>query len=332
MLDRCLRTFEWKLYVIAILIVSAVVVAIVLLSKSLSSSSTSYVNLPINPHDAPMSFPIYDITNVSWFEPLTQSDVSVCKWYGCECNNIDIDIITSFDTPGMLNSQQVPTVIGMLSELESLTIDGASFVGTLPSELFRLHQLKRMTVISSMEDMLPSEIGNLRTLEYLELRENSFDGQIPTELDLLQNLTYLDISDHKYLTEPTIPSEFGNLSSLKKLYMSYNGLRGTVPPELFDLVSLEELYLSGNSLSGSLPLSTELISLREMDLSHNKLTGIWPGSLGSLESLEVLKTNVSMHNATSDIKDIHTMFSLVDRIIRSRLSFTNLGENSINCE
>jgi len=149
----------------------------------------------------------------------------------------------------------------------------------------------------------------------LELRDNSFDGQIPTELGLLQNLTYLDISNHKYFTESTIPSELGNLSSLKKLYMSHSGLLGTVPPELFGLVSLEEMNLSWNSLSGSLPTSMELISLHEMDLSYNKLTGMLPGSLGSLESLEVLKTNVSMHNAISDIRDIHTIFSLVDSLI-----------------
>ena len=350
-----IRIDFWKLCVIAILIVSAFAVAIVLLSKNLSSSSTSDINLPIEPHDAPTSFPTYVITTLPTYEPSfktsTQSDkeyiamqrdvlkqyyietdgenswyrtenwlndeVSVCKWYGCECNNIDIDIVTSFDTPGMSNPQQIPTVVGMLSKLEVLTIDGGSFVGTLPSELFRLHQLKRMKVISTMEGMLPSEIGELRSLEYLELRENRFDGQIPTELGLLQSLTYLDISDHKYFTEPTIPSELGNLSLLKKLYMSHNGLLGTVPSELFGLVSLEELNLSWNSLNGSLPLSMELISLREMDLSNNKLSGMLPGSLGSLESLEVLKANVSMHNAISDIRDIHTMFSLVDSLIRS---------------
>jgi len=326
-----IRIDFWKLCVMAILIVSVFAVAIVLLSKNLSSSSTSDVNLPSEPHDAPTSFPIYDITTLPTYEPSrkpsTQSDkeykkyiamqpgvleqyyietdgenswyiseywlndeVSVCRWYGCECNNIDIDIITSFDMPGMLNPQQVPTVIGMLSKLEVLNMDGANIVGTLPSELFGLHQLKRMTVISSMEGMLPSEIGNVRSLEYLEVRDNSFDGQIPTELGLLQSLTYLDISDHKYFTESTIPSELGNLSLLTKLYMSHNGLRGTVPPELFGLVSLEELNLSWNSLSGFLPLSMELFLLHEMDLSNNKLTGMLPVSLGSLESLEVLKS------------------------------------------
>jgi len=167
----------WKLCILVFLVVSTFVVAIVLLSKNLSSSSTSDESLRNEPNDAPTSFPTYDITTLPTYEPSfkpsSQSDkeyiamqrgileqiytetdgdnswytsenwlndeVSVCKWHGCECNNINIDIVTSFDMPAKLNPQQVPTVIGMLIKLEVLTIDGANIVGTLPSELFHLH-------------------------------------------------------------------------------------------------------------------------------------------------------------------------------------------------
>jgi len=95
--------------------------------------------------------------------------------------------------------QKVPTVLGMLNELQVLIIYNVNFGGNLYSELFRLHQLKQMIVISSLEGTLPSEMSELRSLEYLELRENNFDGQIPTELGLLQNLTDLDISVHDIL-------------------------------------------------------------------------------------------------------------------------------------
>ena len=97
--------------------------------------------------------------------------------------------------------------------------------------------------------------------------------------------------------------------------MSHNGLRGTVASELFGLASLEELNLSWNVLSGSLPLSLELISLREMNLSYNKFTGMLPGALGSLESLEVLQMNVSIYNIVGNKRDIHSILSLVDRLI-----------------
>ena len=329
-----IRIEFWKLCVIAILIVSAFVVAIVLLSINLSSSSSSGEGLSNNPNYAPTNFPTYDITNFPLFEPSLKpsiqskteyiaiqrgvleqiyietdgdnswyttenwlnDDVSVCKWYGCGCNDMDNKIVTTFGLQNFKSPQEVPTVIGMLSKLEGPHIDGANIVGTLPTELFRLHQLKHMTVVSSMGGKLLSEIGNLRHLEFLELRENNFDGQIPTELGLLQSLTYLDISDHEYFTESTIPSEIGNLSSLKTLHMSRNGLSGTLPYELFGLISLQEMNLSWNSLHGSLPTSMELTSLREIDLSYNMLTGMLPGALGSLGSLVGLYMEVCMHN------------------------------------
>jgi len=54
----------------------------------------------------------------------------------------------------------------MLNELQVLIIHNENFVGNLPSKLFRLYQLKQMTVISSMGGTLPTEIGSLRSLEY----------------------------------------------------------------------------------------------------------------------------------------------------------------------
>ena len=105
--------------------------------------------------------------------------------------------------------------VGMTSEDENKNkivtkYDSPTSITTLPTyEPY----FKQMTVIISLEDMLSSEIGNLRSLEYLELRENNFDGHIPTDLGLLQSLTLLDISDLECIAEASMPSEVGNLSS-----------------------------------------------------------------------------------------------------------------------
>ena len=333
-----IRIDFWKLCVIAIMIVSAFVVVIVLLSTNLSSSSSSSNNQVISfPKDAPTNFPslpthepslkpsipsteeyiamqrdileqyyIETDGDNSWdtTENWLNDDVSVCKWFGCVCNGVEDNIITSFNIQTFTSPQEVPTVIGMLSKLEILTIDGANTVGTLPSEVFLLHGLKQMTISSSLEGTLPSEIGDLRSLEILEIRGNSFDGQIPTELGLLRRLTRLDITNHEYFMEGSIPSEIGNLLSLETLYMSGNSLRGTLPAELFSLVSLEDLNLSRNGLSGSLTLSMDLMSLREMDLSSNLFSGMLPGALVSLESLEVLHMKVSRYLLADELKFI----------------------------
>jgi len=56
--------------------------------------------------------------------------------------------------------------------------------------------LKQMAVLSSSKGMLSSEIGNLRSLEYLELQENNFDGTLPTELFGLVSLEELNLSEN----------------------------------------------------------------------------------------------------------------------------------------
>ncbi len=143
-----IRIDFWKLCMIAILIVSAFVVVIVLLSVNLSSSSTSGESLRNEPNDAPTSFPTYDITTLptnkpslkpsiqidkeyvamqrgvleqyyietdgqnSWYstDNWLNDDVSICKWYGCECYDMDKDIVTSFSLQNFKSPQEVPTV------------------------------------------------------------------------------------------------------------------------------------------------------------------------------------------------------------------------------
>ena len=151
----------------------------------------------------------------------------------------------------LLSANLSSSLFSMNEIVPSYTEDSPTSITSLPTyEPY----FKQMTVIISLEDMLSSEIGNLRSLEYLELRENNFDGQIPTDLGLLQSLTLLDISDLECITDASIPSEIGNLSSLKTFYTKRSRLRGALPTELFGLVSLEEFNLSENSLSGSLLL------------------------------------------------------------------------------
>jgi len=74
---------------------------------------------------------------------------------------------------------------------------------------------------------IPSEIGNLNSLQYLYLDENQLAG--------------------------SIPSEIGNLNSLEDLLLYGNQLTGSIPSEIGNLNSLTDLDLGGNFLTGSIP-------------------------------------------------------------------------------
>eukprot|EP00592_Proboscia_alata_P012311 CAMPEP_0194387444 /NCGR_PEP_ID=MMETSP0174-20130528/92377_1 /TAXON_ID=216777 /ORGANISM="Proboscia alata, Strain PI-D3" /LENGTH=591 /DNA_ID=CAMNT_0039177639 /DNA_START=78 /DNA_END=1850 /DNA_ORIENTATION=+ len=112
-----------------------------------------------------------------------------------------------------------------------------------------------------LEGTLPSEIGYLTDLEYLELKDNLLTG--------------------------TIPSTIGSLNKLKYLDISRNQLGGKIPNQLYKLKKLNDLHLWGNSLSGS--LSSKIGQLKELEylsLDENELTGRLPTGMGKLTNMD----------------------------------------------
>ena len=135
---------------------------------------------------------------------------------------------------------------------------------------------------------IPAELGNLTSLEYLELAYNQLTGSIPTELGKLANLKKLYLSWNG-LTG-SIPTELGKLANLKKLHLSWNGLTGSIPPELGNLISLEHLYMNGNQLMGEIPSEIgSLAKLEKLVLYRNHLIGQIPSNIDDLTNLRVLQ-------------------------------------------
>lgn len=86
------------------------------------------------------------------------------------------------------------------------------------------------------------------------LHANGFSGPIPPALGNLASLERLNLSEN--LFSGSIPPELGNLSNLSTLNLGNNELAGPVPPQLGNLANLNSLTLSDNSdLAGRLPLS-----------------------------------------------------------------------------
>ena len=161
--------------------------------------------------------------------------------------------------------------------------------GQIPSELGNLTNLIWLNLNSNeLTGQIPSELGNLSNLESLNLGSNDgLSGQIPSELGNLSNLEYLNL----YLTglSGQIPSELGNLTNLIFLNLNSNELSGQIPSELGNLTNLESLHLHTNGLSGQIPPELgNLTNLIWLDLNSNELTGQIPPELGNLTNLEYL--------------------------------------------
>ncbi len=140
---------------------------------------------------------------------------------------------------------------------------------------------------------IPPEIGNLTSLEYLDLGINALSGSIPEEIGNLVNLTYLNLSSNN-LTN-SIPATIGNLVLLEDLYLSYNNFTGTIPPEIGNMTALKGVSIRGSQLEGSIPAELgNLSNLLSINVQDNQLTGTIPASFANLTKLRsmYLKDNL----------------------------------------
>ena len=194
------------------------------------------------------------------------------------------------------------------------------------SSLFRLVHLQSLNLAHNHFNysQIPSQIGNLSRLTYLNLSSSMFSGQIPFEvsklsqlsslylccnidlsswnINLLQlkklslaslvgNLTRLENLDLGGVTiMSTVPNILGNLSTLRSLYLHDCGMYGEFPIGIFKLPNLRVLDVKYNkNLTCSLPDFQYWRSpLEEMTLADTSFSGELPASMGNLESLIAL--------------------------------------------
>ena len=153
---------------------------------------------------------------------------------------------------------------------------------TIPSEIGLLTQLKFLNISSNaLTSTIPSEVGLLQNLMTLSFANNKLTSKIPSEIGLMQNLTYLSFWSNSLTS--TIPSEIGLLQQLTILSFQSNFLTSTIPSEIGFMQELSVLSFSSNELTSTIPIEIgQLQQLESLYLYENKLKGSIPSSLCSL--------------------------------------------------
>ncbi|KAF3443265.1 hypothetical protein FNV43_RR12947 [Rhamnella rubrinervis] len=238
--------------------------------------------------DDPIAYPKLE----SW-TPENRSDC--CTWNGVECDKhtghvIDLDLTSScvygsiYSTSSLFN----------LSHLQSLSLAGNNFNNS----------------------KIPSAMGRLSGLTYLNLSNSLFHGQVPLEISRLSNLSSLDLSDNDLeLKRPIFSSLVRNLRNLKHLHLiSVDMSSSPVPAFLANFTSLTSLLLDDCQLHGELPNSIfhfpnlQILSLRD----NPHLSGYLPAEFHSsspLKELQLFNTSFS-HKIPSSIESLHSLQSL----------------------
>lgn len=133
---------------------------------------------------------------------------------------------------------------------------------------------------------IPDEIGELRSLQSLNLFGNNLAGNIPLLLGASASLTHVNLAFN--ILSGFIPDSLANSSSLSEIILTGNNLSGVIPANLFNSSKLVTVDLRSNAISGAIPNFPKMSALQFLDLTGNSLSGTIPASLGNVSSLHSL--------------------------------------------
>ncbi|PAU92599.1 hypothetical protein CK503_15885, partial [Aliifodinibius salipaludis] len=178
---------------------------------------------------------------------------------------------------------------------------------------------------NGLQGQLPSTIGNLTKLTYLNVKGNKLTGRIPSEIGGMRSLEWLILSGRTYdqhgksMKEPPqdfskgyhpgkwdsatndfsgdFPSTIGNLSNLERFELGGSSITD-LPDELYNSTSLEGIYVNLNkNITNNIPSAIgNLTELRHLYFANNRMTGALPSSMSNLSKL----THLHLHGNGGD--------------------------------
>ena len=236
-----------------------------------------------------------------------------CNWTYVVC---DRGRVTDIELISQSLSGTLPSDLGTLTQLETLSLQENSFSGPMPS--FANHtSLRYLYLDNNNFSSIPSGffqgLTNLQVL-YLSENHNIAPWTIPTELTQATSLLRFYASDTNIFG--SLPDFFGSFPNLTDLGLAYNNLSGTLPQSfggsrirklrlerqknglsgtidvLSSMTQLSQVWLFENEFIGPIPDLSNCTSLFDLQLSDNQFTGLIPDSLMSIATLR----NVSLYN------------------------------------
>lgn len=155
----------------------------------------------------------------------------------------------------------------------------------IPSEIGQLTELVYLNMSDNKLDTISQEIEKCTKLQHLDLAYNSL-ATLPSALGTLEELDSLKIYENELTS---LPSSLGNLTKLTFLRASHNKIT-EIPESFSGLINLDELNLTHNEISQIPAEVCELPNLKTLALPYNKLKEL-PAEIGNAPKLFNLYLN-----------------------------------------
>mmetsp|Transcript_2096 Transcript_2096/g.4201 ORF Transcript_2096/g.4201 Transcript_2096/m.4201 type:complete len:149 (-) Transcript_2096:564-1010(-) len=120
-----------------------------------------------------------------------------------------------------------------MPSIEVLYLYNNSFTGSLNADTLPPTLKKLKVSNNTLNNEIPSKLGEFANLEVLSLNGNEFVGKIPSELSNLNSLQIFHLQRNKL--SASIPVQFQQLTSLSELRLDFNEITGSVPKQVCDL-------------------------------------------------------------------------------------------------
>ncbi|WOK95546.1 putative leucine-rich repeat receptor-like protein kinase [Canna indica] len=246
-------------------------------------------------------------------------------WQGVTCNSNNR--VTAMILPSMNIEGTISTDIGQLTALQTLDLSyNPDLGGALPSSIGNLNQLSTLSLPGcSFNGPLPETLGNLDNLTFLALNNNKFTGRLPASLGRLSQVYWLDVADNQ-LSGPLPVSSNSTpgldlLVNTKHFHFNKNQFSDVIPEQLFSSeMQLIHILFDSNQFSGSIPSSVGLVkSLEVLRLDNNKLVGAVPSNINNLTGVNEL--NLANNDLTGSLPNLTGM---------SNLYYVDLSNNSFS--
>ncbi|KAE8728624.1 putative LRR receptor-like serine/threonine-protein kinase [Hibiscus syriacus] len=206
-------------------------------------------------------------------------------------------------------------VAGVILENLGLSVDADLSVF---SNLIKL--VKLLLSNSSIASVIPDNVGDFKSLKFLDVSNNLFSSALPLAIGKLESVRNLSLAENNF--SGSIPVTISGLASIQSLDLSRNSLSGTLPTSLTELNELLYLNLSFNQFTKSIPKGFELIySLQVLDLRGNMLDGSLSGEFSLLSNASHVDFSMNMLQSSSPQKLLPG--------ISERVKFLNLSHNQL---